>query len=1177
VNLDIETIHRKLRERKTLQQRQAEQMVEASIEPLLKNEPKLADLLLSGLEEEYEKRLKMADHLMRKTGYQTLVSLLPLMLQLKGKPYSLRDHFPFEPMFRTRMPDSLVYKCGRQVSKSTSLAAQGVLFSNCIPYFSTLYITPLFEMVRRFSQNYVRPFIETSPVAKLFMGSDTIQSVLQKSFHNHSMMHFSFAYLDAERTRGIAADKNVVDESVHMYTTLSVRVANGVQQKFIKDIQPGEVVLAFDENRQKVLTHVIKKWYAGYRRCYRLRTAGGRYVDCTSESLVATNAGCLRVSEIIETIAGGRGDPAQNCSTSDLEEPVDNETAAARARHDVGRWAPDKKRSVRSGAWMGPEGLSLAKAHAIARVRLRSTFEVEEERTRLRVGKILDCRGAGLSLLADPDVPGRHQACDSVVAGTNRSSGVASDSGLVDGGRRNLLGSAAFAEPCDLHQRIPARGGRTLVPMADGSWVSVARDDQACAWLPTISDGVFFSGSGSAAHARLVALDSAVHEVQIGDFWEGRSGDLSVLRATIPYETTAASHGFADLSLLLQERMPCRESCLPCTANQAETGAKTKETGLAAPVRATAARESAFEGTSSKLATSQSRKNAAAQGEIPHGAATKAEPNYAYLLGMQKTPGTDWACACHAQGTSGMSSGIPANYGQNQVPPQAPGGYKHIPQKICGGQLSRERTAEAYCLVDDPLVAIEDRGLDDVYDIETAEVHSAIFNGLAGPQCQDVDVSFLPVIHETMSGSTDWSLKQYSGTPKTLENTLQRLWEDSSQAEWVIPCKACHKDNIPTLQHDLVDMIGPWRPDISEERPGVICANPKCRRPLFPREGHWYHGHQDRRWSFAGYHVPQIILPMHYANPAKWEILVGKLHGRGNTPINVFFNEVCGESFDSGSKMVSVTDLKRAATLPWHNNVDEAKQHIGEYNFRFCCVDWGGGGVKGVGRAHRKPEDKYRSYTSIAVLGLNSRGEVHCLYGFRSMHPHEHLYEAKLIIGIMHHFQCSHLVHDYTGAGATRETIVHQAGLPVDRIIPVAYIGAVKGNIMRWNQATPEHPRNHWKCDKPRSLNITSQLIKSCMLKFFQYDDSGKGDRGLLGDFLYLIEDKMEGATGLERYRVLHDPAGPDDFAQAVNIGCMAMFQLTNYWPDIAMHENVYISDTVIQAGQSGRPQWTDI
>lgn len=594
-------------------------------------------------DDEVVSRLKIASHVMAKGGNSTLKPLLPMLLSIRGKPYHLHDHFVFSPFFRTRMPRSTLLKTGRQVSKSTSLASQGVLFSNCIPYFSTLYITPLFEMIRRFSQNYVAPFIETSPVGNLFSGQSTVNNVLQRSFKNRSQMIFSFAYLDAERTRGISADKNVIDE------------------------------------------------------------------------------------------------------------------------------------------------------------------------------------------------------------------------------------------------------------------------------------------------------------------------------------------------------------------------------------------------------------------------------------------------------------------------------------------------------------------------------------------VQDMDISFLPIIHETISASRDWGLIQYAGTPKTLDNTIERLWADTSMAEWTIKCPhgGCGHWNIPALEYDLLEMIGPAHDDISEKSPGVVCA--KCKKPINPRPyyqggtGRWVHRNPDLRWSFAGYHVPQIVMPMHYADPEKWQKLIDKMQGKGNTPIHVFYNEVCGESWDSGSKLVTVTDLKKAACLPWRRDLAEARQNKDGYLHTFCSVDWGGGGVnKG------KSDLALQSYTSIAVCGLTADGRVDVIYGFRSMNPHDHVREAKVILGIMNTFGCSHLVHDYTGAGTVRETILRQAGLPLNNILPVAYTGPAKGGIIIYKPATDNHPRSHYTMDRNRALNYCCQFIKSNVIRFFQYDYRGSEDVGLLHDFLNLIEDKTDSGSGRGSYKILRDPAGPDDFAQAVTMGTMMLFQMQGRWPDLSAYEDIRVPDEVL-------------
>ena len=600
-------------------------------------------------DDEVTKRLKTAASVMKNSGYLTLKPLLPLLLEIRGKPYHLHDYFPFAPFFRTRVARKTLLKTGRQVSKSTSLAAQGVLFSNCIPYFSTLYITPLFEMVRRFSQNYVRPFIETSPVRDVFLGPNTINSVLQRSFLNRSQMLFSFAFNDAERTRGISADKNVIDE------------------------------------------------------------------------------------------------------------------------------------------------------------------------------------------------------------------------------------------------------------------------------------------------------------------------------------------------------------------------------------------------------------------------------------------------------------------------------------------------------------------------------------------VQDMDISFLPVIHETISASREWGLIQYAGTPKTLDNTIETLFQDSSMAEWMIKCRHCRHWNIPSIEYDLVDMIGPYHDDISENCPGVVCA--KCRKPINPRPsyqggtGRWVHRCPEKRWTFAGYHVPQIIMPMHYSDPEKWEVLVGKKQGKGNTPVNVFMNEVCGESYDSGSKLVTVTDLRKAAILPWRCDVEDAKKHIDNYSYRVVSVDWGGGGVK-----NGKSVMEYQSYTAIAVMGISPDGKLDVIYGYRSLHPHAHVREANVILGVMNHFKCTHLVHDYTGAGSIRETVINQAGLPLGNILPIAYTGPVKGNILQYKPPTALHARAHYNMEKARSLNYTCQFIKSGVLRFFQYDYKDAGNAGLMHDFLYLIEDKTDTGMGRDRYQILRDPAGPDDFAQAVNMGAMMLCNMSGHWPNIADYESIEIQDDVKMAVTPNEP-----
>jgi hypothetical protein len=588
---------------------------------------------LTGFEDVWTKRLTKARQYLRRSRVPTLRPLLPLLLQLKGKPYTLQDYFPFEPFFRTRMAKRTVLKTARQVSKSTSLAARGVIFANSIPYFSTLYVTPLFEMIRRFSHNYVRQFIETSPAKRLFLGSNSLNSVLQRNFRNGSTMYFSYAFLDAERTRGIPGDCLVTDES------------------------------------------------------------------------------------------------------------------------------------------------------------------------------------------------------------------------------------------------------------------------------------------------------------------------------------------------------------------------------------------------------------------------------------------------------------------------------------------------------------------------------------------QDLNREFLPIMIESLSGSP-WGIMQHAGTPKSLDNTMEWLWQDSSQAEWAVKCRTagCGHWNIPSLEWDLYEMIGPYHDDIGPKRAGVTCA--KCMKPLDPRrDGRWTHRYRDRRWDFAGYHVPQQVMPMHYGNRAKWGKLLRKQQGEGSITTTTFLNEVCGESSDHGSKLVTLSDIREAACLPLRPKLLEAiKFSQRRYKHKILAVDWGGGGGKLSNSKKTKSGEEQRlrtSFTTLAALGMRPDGRIEVFWGHRSLRTHDYLYEAQLCITAMSKLKLTHLAHDYSGAGEGRMVVINQAGVPMSNIINISYHG-VGSNIMVPHAADDDNPNTWYSLDRSYSLVTTCMCIKNKLITTFQDDYQSADSPGLLRDFLSLIEEKTERKSRMDLFTITKSPTGSDDFAHAVNYGASALFWMTGKWPDIA-------------------------
>ena len=405
------------------------------------------------------------------------------------------------------------------------------------------------------------------------------------------------------------------------------------------------------------------------------------------------------------------------------------------------------------------------------------------------------------------------------------------------------------------------------------------------------------------------------------------------------------------------------------------------------------------------------------------------------------------------------------------------------------------------------------------------------------------------VLAETMAADEDYEMSQYAGTPKTLDNAIEaELWEKSSQAEWWIPCHnpSCMaanggkiRWNIPSCDYHLDAMLGDLRMDISFDKPGLVCYH--CKQPVLPHDtlSHWRHRYPARRWLFAGYHIPQPILPLHYGNIKKWATLLMK---RETRPRAVFMNEVLGESADAGQKLITKSEIKRACRLPWENNPmnpsPDLMARLDDYKLRVLAVDWGGGGLTGF------------SYTAFAVLGLRHDNKIDVLWG-RRLPGTDHIGEATEALLAMVRFRCHIFAHDFGGAGIVREAIIVKAGLPPGRLFPVSYVATGRQKFIKASPPTEDRPRPIWTVDKTYSLLMTTHAIKTGYTRLFQYD-GGREIRGLLDDFTNMIESRAEIEYLGSAYRVIPTGTGSDDFAQAVNIGNCAIWQTQDIFPDFA-------------------------
>ena len=443
-------------------------------------------------------------------------------------------------------------------------------------------------------------------------------------------------------------------------------------------------------------------------------------------------------------------------------------------------------------------------------------------------------------------------------------------------------------------------------------------------------------------------------------------------------------------------------------------------------------------------------------------------------------------------------------------------------------------------------------------------------NDLYVDEVQDMDPSFIPVLQACLDGQDSQS-ETYCGTAKTTDNTLVKMHSTSSRAEWVIPCQHCTSGyggqtwNIPSREHHLDAMVGPMRDDISMENPGVICY--QCRKPLHPHLGHWEHRSPDLRWKQAGYHLPHVIFPTHYANPKKWAKLLGKRDGGGEWTPAKYYNEVMGEAYDQSAKLVSEPELRKAAQLG-RNDLHAARkmreQAEATGSTWALSVDWGGGGVE---------ED---SYTVFSLVGIHRDGRIVVPWAYRSPVPKDPILEAQMLIHFYNQFRPHVVAQDYNGAGETRIKIATSLGLPEAKLFNCIYQGAAKQKMTKYVPPDDRNPDPTYMVDKTQSLQLVCACIKLGAMEFFDWDYESEESRGLISDFLALSEQKTETFLG-DRYRITKVAGQPDDFAQSVNMGTAALWYLTKSEPkhgDLLRKAKMRnLSQPILKIGPDGLPE----
>ncbi len=144
-------------------------------------------------------------------------SFVEFAIKVPDKQTQKRVPFDFKGRRYLRLPYNTssrrtLYKCGRQVEKSTLLGNKCLSYCCINNAFNVLYVSPTNAQTKVFSSDRLKEPIETSEHLRAWTTTKLSDNVFLKKFINRSQITLRYAYHNADRVRGIPADMILIDE-----------------------------------------------------------------------------------------------------------------------------------------------------------------------------------------------------------------------------------------------------------------------------------------------------------------------------------------------------------------------------------------------------------------------------------------------------------------------------------------------------------------------------------------------------------------------------------------------------------------------------------------------------------------------------------------------------------------------------------------------------------------------------------------------------------------------------------------------------------------------------------------------------------------------------------------------------------------------------------------------------
>ena len=253
-------------------------------------------------------------------------------------------------------------------------------------------------------------------------------------------------------------------------------------------------------------------------------------------------------------------------------------------------------------------------------------------------------------------------------------------------------------------------------------------------------------------------------------------------------------------------------------------------------------------------------------------------------------------------------------------------------------------------------------------------------NALFGDEVQDIDIDALPVVMETQAHALElgpgFKMTWFAGTPKTFSNTIQQLWEDSNQCEWVVRCCHCHTDQILGVKN-----LSPTK---------YICR--KCGKELsrmnIVHGGRWLK--MDSKKNTWGFRITQMMNP---AMPP--EDIWKKMNTYDASKFN---NEVLGRSFENADKPFPPSLVDNML----NNDYKFLSGKTGDFMFchTYAGLDYGTGG---------------KSLTILYILGVTPEGKKRMIFckAYKEGKELDREWVRQDILSYIYQYEVSYFIADY--------------------------------------------------------------------------------------------------------------------------------------------------------------------